>query len=151
MLHSELGFATHYIPSRRIPALLERLASLENPSYEVISDTIEECSQERDPDEPPPSLIGAKRVALDTAFGHNTVEEIVASLKKISEENEAEDIRTWANATLTALDLRSPTSLKVALTAVRKGKDLDLKAALQMEMGIATAFCVCFFCTLCFF
>ena len=150
MLHSELGFATHYIPSRRIPALLERLASLETPSYEVINDTIEECSQERDPDEPPPSLIGAKRVALDTAFGHNTVEEIVASLKKISEENEAEDIRTWANATLTALDLRSPTSLKVALTAVRKGKDLDLKAALQMEMGIATAFCVCFFCTLYF-
>ena len=140
-----MGLATHFIPSRRIPALIERLASLEDPTFEVINNTIEECSQERDPDEPPPSLIGAKRVALDTAFGHNTVEEIVASLKQISEDTQAADeIRKWAQTTLEALDLRSPTSLKVALAAVRKGKQLPLKDALQMEMGIATAFCVCF-------
>lgn len=109
----------------------------------MIDSTIEECSQERDPDsESPASLISTKRVALDTAFSHNKVEDIIASLKKIIQEHKDNDIREWATDTLLALELRSPTSLKVALMAIRKGKSLPLLEALQMELNIATAFCV---------
>ena len=111
----------------------------------MIDSTIEECSQERDPDEPPASLIQTKRVAVDTAFSHNKVEDIISSLKGIEQEHEAKDIRDWASATLAALELRSPTSLKVALMAIRKGKTLPLLEALQMELNIATAFCVMIF------
>ena len=139
---SELGFATHFVPSRRIPALLERLSSLDRPINDVIDATIEEASQEREAHEPPCSIKGAKRIALDRAFGHNKVERIFDDLKKIAEEHEDESIRSWATATLEALELRSPTSLKVALEAIRRGKHMNLHQALQMELNIATAFCV---------
>ncbi|KAI0093896.1 3-hydroxyisobutyryl-coenzyme A hydrolase [Irpex rosettiformis] len=137
----ELGFATHFVPSRRIPALLERLSSLDRPVNDLIDATIEEASQEREAHEPPCSIVGAKRIALDTAFGHNKVEQIFDELEKIAEGHEDDSIRSWAADTVKALELRSPTSLKVALQALRRGKEMTLHQALQMELNIATAFC----------
>lgn len=130
------------MPSRRIPALLERLSSLDRPLNDLIDATIEEASQEREAHEPPCSITGAKRIALDRAFGHNKVEQIFDELKKISEGHEDTAIRSWAASTIEALELRSPTSLKVALEAIRRGKEMSLHEALQMELNIATAFCV---------
>lgn len=141
-IYSEHGFATHYVPSRRIPALLERLAALEAPTERAINDLIEQEAAEREPDEVSSSFVGAKRVALDSAFRHNTVEEIFAELAEISKGHSDEGVRQWAAETLKTLELRSPTSLKVALAAVRRGKRMTLLEALQMEMNIATAFCV---------
>ncbi|OSD08546.1 3-hydroxyisobutyryl-coenzyme A hydrolase [Trametes coccinea BRFM310] len=137
----EHGFATHFVESRRVPALLERLAALENPSYEQINELIEEASSGREPDEPTTAIVGAKREALDAAFSHNTVEKIVAALKEQSESHQDESVRQWAADTLVELEKRSPTSLKVALAAIRRGKHMSLLDALQMEMNIATAFC----------
>nr|VWO94839.1 Mevalonyl-coenzyme A hydratase sidH (EC (Siderophore biosynthesis protein H) [Ganoderma boninense] len=137
----EHGFATHYVPSRRIPALLERIAALEEPTDKTINDIIEQESASREPDEVSTSFVGAKRVALDSAFRHNAVEEIFADLAEISNTHADEAIRRWAAQTLQTLELRSPTSLKVALQAIRRGKDMSLLEALQMEMNIATAFC----------
>jgi 3-hydroxyisobutyryl-CoA hydrolase len=116
---------------------------LDRPVNDVIDATIDEASQEREPNERPCSIVGAKRVALDKAFGHNRVEKIFEELKKISQEHEDESIRSWASETITAMELRSPTSLKVALEAVRRGRDMTLQQALQMELNIATAYCVC--------
>lgn len=85
--------------------------------------------------------MGAVRNALDSAFRHNSVEEILESLETFSS---SADIRVngWAKQTLEILHMRSPTSLKVALAAIRRGGDMSLQDALQMEMGIATAYCV---------
>jgi 3-hydroxyisobutyryl-CoA hydrolase len=75
------------------------------------------------------------------AFGHNTVEEIVDNLTELA--STADDaVAKWASETLVTLHMRSPTSLKVALEALRRGKKMTLLQALQMEMGIATAYCV---------
>ncbi|KAI0748565.1 3-hydroxyisobutyryl-coenzyme A hydrolase [Daedaleopsis nitida] len=138
----EHGLATHYVPSRRIPALLERLAALEEPTYQMINDLLE---QERSDAESEGGLVsplvGATRVALDSAFSHNTVEDIVAQLTEFSTGHGEEAVRKWAANTLDTLSLRSPTSLKVALAAIRRGKQMLLLDALQMEMNIATAFC----------
>lgn len=139
---SEHGFATHFVPSRRIPALLERLAALDQPTFALIDSTIEEAHSEREPDEPVSPLVGELRIALDSAFRHDEVEAIVNDLKTISGEHKLAEVREWAKHTLEALDLRSPTSLKVALLAIRKGKTMSLLQALQMEMNFATAFCV---------
>ncbi|KAI0957747.1 hypothetical protein AcW1_006038 [Taiwanofungus camphoratus] len=137
----EHGFATHFVPARRIPGLLERLASLTNPTYQQIDGMIEEHRSERQPDEHSTIFVGARRVALDSAFRHDTVNEIVTELKAMSEGHEHDDVRQWAKETLNILALRSPTSLKVALAAIRRGKKLSLLEALQMELNIATAFC----------
>ncbi|KAF8163438.1 3-hydroxyisobutyryl-CoA hydrolase [Crassisporium funariophilum] len=137
----EHGVATHFIPSRRIPMLLDRLAELDQPSADLINRTIEELSSEREPSEASSPFIGAKRTALDSAFRHNTVEKITEELEALSRTSEDASVKQWAADTLNTLHMNSPTSLKVALKAIRRGKKLTLLETLDMELKIATAFC----------
>ncbi|KAF8892439.1 3-hydroxyisobutyryl-CoA hydrolase [Infundibulicybe gibba] len=136
----EHGFATHFIPSRRIPMLLDRLASLEKPYAALIDRTIEELSSEREADEPPLPFASRKRMALDFAFRHNHIGKIFEDLKTFTSDEDI-SVRKWASDTLKTLGLRSPTSLKVALQAIRKGKNMSLLDVLDMELKIATAYC----------
>ncbi|KAF8636640.1 hypothetical protein AX17_003448 [Amanita inopinata Kibby_2008] len=136
----EHGFATHYVPSRRIPQLLERLSALENPHQTIIDRAIEELSSERQSDEAPPPFTGKKRKAIDWAFRHDRIEKIVEDLTSFLG-HEDTFIQQFAKDTLAMLEMRSPTSLKVALKAIRKGRDMTLLEALDMELKIATAYC----------
>jgi 3-hydroxyisobutyryl-CoA hydrolase len=135
------GLATHYIPQRRISALLEALGSLENPTMDMINSTIEQCYYEPEGSEPPIPLTGSVRVALDSAFGRKSVEEIFESLENYKQSSD-EQVKAWATSTLESLNLRSPTSLRVALVALRKNRVGGLIDALRTELGIATALCV---------
>ncbi|KAG8745611.1 hypothetical protein FRC10_007502 [Ceratobasidium sp. 414] len=135
----DLGLATHYVPQRRLPALVAALSSLAEPSAEAINRTIEEHSAEISAEDPPPSYAGERRAVLDTCFSHKTVDSIITALKDVAAS--AGTQAQWATETLAAIEARSPTSLRVALEAVRRGKHMELADALQMEMGIATAFC----------
>lgn len=78
---------------------------------------------------------------MDFAFRHNQVEKIVKDLEAFVD-HEDPVISVWAGETLAALHLRSPTSLKVALRAIRQGKQKSLRECLEMELKIATAYCV---------
>jgi 3-hydroxyisobutyryl-CoA hydrolase len=142
-LGSELGIATHFISSRTVPNMLARLSDLEDPSVALINRTIEDHHAKRLPDEPIGRLTGRIRQALDMTFQHNTVEEIVEGLTKLTSSSD-DAVAKWASETVETLHMRSPTSLKVSLEAVRRGKKMTLLQALQMEMGIATAYCVGF-------
>lgn len=124
--------------------LLDRLAELHQPHASVIDRTIEDFSAERESDEGPAPFIGAKRSALDSAFRHNTVEKIFHDLEVFSRTSADASVKEWASNTLALLHMRSPTSLKVALKAIRLGKKLTLLETLNMELKIATAFCVSF-------
>ncbi|KAG9082723.1 hypothetical protein FRC06_004881 [Ceratobasidium sp. 370] len=135
----DLGLATHYVPQRRLPALVAALSSLAEPSAEAINRTIEEHSAEISPEDPPPSYAGERRAVLDACFSHKTVDSIITALKDVAAS--AGSQAQWATETLAAMEARSPTSLRVAFEAVRRGKHMELADALQMEMGIATAFC----------
>ncbi|KAK7694060.1 hypothetical protein QCA50_003636 [Cerrena zonata] len=137
----ESGLATHFVPSRRLPGLLEKLNGLDNPTFTHVDSLIEEHYSEREPDEPSSTLVGAKRSALDFAFRHDKVESIIEDLEAIAQKHQSEDVKEWAQKTLDALNLRSPTSLRIALTAIRRGKHLSLREALQMELNFATAIC----------
>jgi len=106
----------------------------------MIDAAIEELYFERGGDEPPLSFIAEKRMALDDAFSRETVEDIVGALDAISGLDG--EIGAWAKTTLGELHLRSPTSLKVALEAVRRGRQMTLGEVLQMEMHLATAYIV---------
>ncbi|KAJ7286295.1 3-hydroxyisobutyryl-coenzyme A hydrolase isoform 1 [Mycena rebaudengoi] len=134
------GFATHFIPARRIPMLLERLSALETSDRDVVDRTLEEHCSEREQEDPPLTLVGATRAALDHAFKHDRVERIVTDLELFATNSDLA-ISQWASETLKMLHDRSPTSLKVALRAIRLGKKQDLVEALNMELKIATAFC----------
>ena len=140
------GLATHYIPQRRIPAVLEALASLDNPTMDMVNSTIELSYYEPETFEPPIPLTGSVRAALDSAFSHKSVEAIFESLEEYKRSpDKDEQVKAWATSTLEALNLRSPTSLRVALHALRENKDRGLIDALRTELGIATALCVRYF------
>ncbi|KIJ69173.1 hypothetical protein HYDPIDRAFT_105755 [Hydnomerulius pinastri MD-312] len=136
----EHGLATHYISSRSIPSLSAHLAEFDTLSFHKINRAIEELHAERQSDEPSGKLMGVVRHALDSAFRHDSVEEILSSLETLSSSPDTR-VNGWAKQTLETLHMRSPTSLKVALSAIRRGKKMTLLEALQMEMGIATAYC----------
>ena len=126
------------------------MSTLEDPYPDAIDRTLEELSSERQPDDPDPPFTGSKRVALDAAFRHDSVEEIMQELNSLVASSD-KVVRDWAQATLDTLQLRSPTSLKVGLEAIRRGKNMDLLGALQMEFKIATAYCVSNFLCFCLF
>lgn len=130
------------MPTRRIPQLLDHLESLNEPTYELVNNTIEELYDE--PSEASSNIyIGPVRAALDSAFDHDSVDGIIASLETFASSSSDDGVATWAKQTLKELHLRSPTSLRIALEAVRRGKLMTLADALQMELGIATALLVC--------
>lgn len=145
-----LGLATHFVESSRVPQLLERLGNLENPDKAQINQAIEEFSDDVDGvrlgaknGSAPSIIVGPVRRALDYAFAPSEVEGIFSRLEELSENNESKPpgVQQWAKDTLEALKLRSPTSLKVALEAVRRasGDGFRLSDAFQTELGIATA------------
>lgn len=124
-----------------MPILLDRLKALERPTLEIIDRTIEELASEQEHGEASSPLVGDIRVAMDSAFRHDSVGMIMKDLTDISGQPDS-SVARWATRTLETLHLRSPTSLMVALKAIRKGKGMALLDTLQMELGIATAFCV---------
>lgn len=121
--------------------LLHRLAALDAPNASHINSAIEELSSEREPEELVSPFVAATRKAMDFAFRHDEVEKIVSDLESFIAHEDA-SVKQWAMNTLAMLHARSPTSLKVALKAIRLGKSMRLLDALNMEMKIATAFCV---------
>ncbi|KAF8479270.1 3-hydroxyisobutyryl-coenzyme A hydrolase [Russula ochroleuca] len=137
----EHGLATHYIPSARVPMLLENLAALEKPTYVQVNEAIEDLHYDTEPTDPVAPLSGAIRLALDSAFSQETVEGIISTLQTFTTDDTGADVLQWAKDTLAVLRTRSPTSLKVALTSIRKAKLLSLLESFEMELGIAAAFC----------
>ncbi|CAG7852519.1 3-hydroxyisobutyryl-CoA hydrolase, mitochondrial {ECO:0000256/RuleBase:RU363052} {ECO:0000256/RuleBase:RU363052}; AltName: Full=3-hydroxyisobutyryl-coenzyme A hydrolase {ECO:0000256/RuleBase:RU363052} [Serendipita indica DSM 11827] len=86
----ECGIATHYVPSRNIPLLLERLSRLEDADYNVIDQAIDEFYEHRTSgggthDDPPPVLVGDVRVAIDQAFSPRDPIMIMENLKSLSQ------------------------------------------------------------------
>ena len=124
-----------------MPQLLDQLASMENPTYDLVNNAIEELYDEP-LDGSPNNFTGSTRVALDTAFSQNSVEKIITSLEQFAASSSGDGVTTWAEQTLKDLNLRSPTSLRIALEAVRRGKIMNLAEVLRMELGIATALLV---------
>lgn len=135
----DFGLATHYVPQRRLPALLAALSSLADSSPDAINRTIEEHSAEISAEDQPSPYAGERRAAIDACFSQNNVEGIITDLQNVASSGGSQ--AQWATDTVAAMEARSPTSLRVALEAVRRGKHMQLPEALQMEMGIATAFC----------
>ena len=108
---------------------------------DTVNSTIELSYYESETRELPIPFTGTVRVALDSAFKHKSVEAIFESLEGYKRSSD-EQVNAWATSTLETLNLRSPTSLRVALHALRENKDGGLIDALRTELGIATALCV---------
>lgn len=155
----QAGIATHYVPSDRLPALEARLAELGVAQPAVIDSAIcEFAADAADLQQSSYDLVGPKRKAIDSIFGRKTAEEIIAGLRELEEGKvnakkafavggdessvDVEALQAWARKTRETIEMRSPTSVKLTMLAVREGASLNIDEAFQMDLRIATACCV---------
>ncbi|CAG8653964.1 7404_t:CDS:2 [Acaulospora morrowiae] len=125
------GIATHYVPSYRLPLLEVRLSELESDDHEIINAAIEEFVAECD-EKHIYSLGGEIRKSIDRCFNKDTVEEIIDALEKENTD--------WSKKTIETISLMSPTSLKVTLMELRRGKKMVITDCFKMEYGLAQKF-----------
>lgn len=142
---SELGIATHYVNSRRVPMMLDSIATIDNASIKQVNQVIEENVEEGEATEAQFNSIftGPTRKALDFCFRHDKAEDILKSLREFAESADEDPAAvSWAKKTIETLKERSPTSIKVSLRAIRQAKVMTLFEALRMELRISTAYVV---------
>ncbi|KZO89784.1 ClpP/crotonase [Calocera viscosa TUFC12733] len=134
----EHGVATHFIRAERLSELVENLAHLSEPSFSGVEEILAGY-HEQETDEASSYLATTKgREGLEDAFSHDRLEQIVATLRWLTTSDGKAG--QWAKETLAALDMRSPTALKVALEAIRRGKQLSLAQDLVMEMRATASY-----------
>lgn len=116
-----IGFATHYVPSEKMTALLDALCV---PGADV-DDVLKAFADKV----PGVSEVEANRAKIDACFGHNRIEDIIAALEK--------DGSPFAAETLTAMRGMSPTSLKIALRQISLGASMDFQGVMTMEYSLS--------------
>ncbi|WP_320196751.1 enoyl-CoA hydratase/isomerase family protein [Agrobacterium rosae] len=102
------GLADYHILSHRLPELVHALAQT---SFAADVGAVIETFSVR-PETP--AVLAANRGAIDAAFRFDTVEEIIDALAAMDDD--------FARETLTILQSRSPTSLKLTLRLLRAGR-----------------------------
>lgn len=132
------GVGTHFVPESVLPDLEARLAEIfvdteiaPIDAFSLVNNVLQEFSSDA-PDGFTSSIAGSARQTIDKAFSKATVEEIVAEL-----ESDGSELALNAKKLLLS---RSPTSVKVTLAALRRGKTLGIKDALDAEYRLAENF-----------
>ncbi|MDR3532227.1 MAG: enoyl-CoA hydratase/isomerase family protein [Rhodopila sp.] len=110
------GLATHYTPRARLADLSAALARDGVAALAAYNETL------------PAFSLADHRSAIDYCFAAGTVAEIVSRLEAIGAE--------WAEAALKAMRTVSPSALHWTLLALRHGRDLTLKQALDAEFAL---------------
>jgi enoyl-CoA hydratase len=120
------GLADACIPSDRLAEMVERLGRMGAPASGVEVTSIIEHYRVQ----PEPGRLAANRDLIDRVFSHDSVEEIIEGL--------AAEEDAFAATTAEALAKRSPTSLKLALQLLRRGRrSSSLVECLEREFAAA--------------
>lgn len=145
------GFGTHYVPSARYPALLDRLSKLElaplaNSSnkndlvftsktadelYALVNSTIEEFTEEI-PTHHQFKYSADELNTIEKCFNpetHTTIDEVIEDLKS--------DGSKFALKTIDQLQSKSPLSVKLNWALLNKSKDSTIHEALTRELKVA--------------
>ncbi len=109
------GIATHFVPVERLGVLRDLLATSDESVEELLA-TLH--------GDPGPAGLEALRDGIDFHFGHDSIEDILASL------DEGDD---WARDQAATIRKMSPTSCKLTLTGLRLGRGAEIEDALVTE------------------
>lgn len=141
------GFADVFVPSERLPHLVEALAERADPG------TPAEIVMLFD-ETPGPSTLALARDWVDACYSAPTVREIITRLRAFSDERATDAAassfpsrpldpaaRAYAAAAADELETLSPTALTVTLESVRRARTLPtLEAALEQEFRLVSWF-----------
>ena len=123
------GFATHFVPRERLPALVGELGRIiwrAGAEREQVEDLL--ARFHADPGAPP---IASRRAAIDRCFAGETIEAVLGALE--AEAAAGAPDSEWAAETRAGLLTKSPTSLKITLRQLLAGADYDIEGALALE------------------
>jgi enoyl-CoA hydratase len=120
------GAATHHVRSERFADLLEALCG--NVPVDAILSAFAEPVGE--------GSVMPRRPALDRLFAASRVEDIVAALQREARSGSAD--AEWAESVVAAIASKSPTSLKIALAQLRRGKSLPFEECMKIEFRIVS-------------
>lgn len=122
----QAGFATHYCLSKNLETLEKAIlySSTKDNTKEIIDDICERNI--------PYFSLASVMDTIDRCFSAPTIEDI---FKKLDE-----DGSDWSRKTVKKLRKYSPTSLKVILRQLQKGKHFDLEECLVMETNLTVNF-----------
>ena len=120
------GVATHRVLSSRFADVLDSLCG--NVSVDAILGAFA-APVERGP-------VAAMASAIDRFFAADTVEAVLANLDRA--EASDEQCTEWARATAATIRTRSPTSLKIALAQVRRGRKMPFEECMRTEFRIVS-------------
>jgi enoyl-CoA hydratase/carnithine racemase len=115
-----IGIATHHVPSRRLPELLDALCGTQSvdailPAFAAV-----------------PNAPAYPRRAIDRLFAGERVETILDRLDQVRED------AGWAAQAAEKIRTKSPTSLKIALAQVRRGKHWSFAQCMRAEFRIVS-------------
>jgi enoyl-CoA hydratase len=120
------GIATHRVASRRLGDLIDGLCG------SVSADALLAAFAEPAADGP----LAPSRAAIDRLFTGDSVEGILAALDAEAAGRGAD--AEFAHAAADAIRSKSPTSLKLTLAQLRKGRHLDFAACMLTEFRIVS-------------
>jgi enoyl-CoA hydratase len=120
------GIATHRVPSARNADLLEGLCG--NGSIDAILGAFAVPAGG--------GPIAARSGVIDRVFANDTVEAILENLDLVASSGEVH--AAWAEATAKTIRSRSPTSLKIALSQVQRGKTMSFEDCVRTEFRIVS-------------
>lgn len=141
------GFATHYIPSERIPQLVQRLSNLNPPVingtpdeasvlrgqkdyFAQVNEVINEFAQTNLPELYKFHLSNEEVALINTAFSHESFEDVLATFKTAGTE--------FGTKTFDRLSAKSPTCIRVAFDLMNKGIKNTIRGQLELELVTAT-------------
>ncbi|MEQ8964607.1 MAG: enoyl-CoA hydratase/isomerase family protein [Azospirillaceae bacterium] len=124
-----LGIATDHVPGERFEALIDALAAADysGDARAAVDGVIAGFRADAGA-----ATLPEHRAAIDAAFGHDRMEAILGAL--------AADGSPWAAETAETLAGKSPTSLKVSLAQLRRGRGLAYDDCVTMEYRMSQAF-----------
>ncbi len=124
------GIATHYIKSERIDEMIKELEQKSIEEHDKLGDCAASVlmSYHEDPGQQDSFLAKHQDVIDETFQDKESVEDIIVALEGLGPESK------FGTKTLETLKKMSPTSLKVTLESLRRGKELpSIAQCLQME------------------
>jgi enoyl-CoA hydratase len=119
------GFATHFVPRERLDALVAAFARAnggESRTEQLLAGFAAD---------PGPAPLRARQPAIDRCFAGNTVEAILAALERETAGGGPD--AEWAAETHAGLLTKSPTSLKITLCQLIRGRGFEIEDALSLE------------------
>jgi enoyl-CoA hydratase len=120
------GIATHRVPSRHFPALIEGLSG--TVSVDAVLAAFAEPAGG--------GAILSRDTAIDRLFAERSVEAILDALDREASDRRQE--AEWAAKTAATMRTKSPLSLKIALMQVRRGKAWDFDSCMRAEFRIVS-------------